>query len=160
MSTLIIISGGLDPIHKGHIELIDKASKFGDVCVILNTDEWLTKKKGKPFMCLEERIHIVSALHKVQHVWTQLDEDETVCKTIEKIVDFFKDPTRQATGKPYGYDAFLFGNGGDRAKLNTPEVDICIKLGVGLVWGLGEKIQSSSDLIKNAKTDLLTITGE
>ena len=158
-NTLIILSGGADPLHKGHIELIEKASKFGDVCFILNTDEWLTNKKGKPFMCLEERMKIMSSLRLVKHVVPQIDTDTTVCKTIEHIVVSRSVDAPEFMDKRFItifpdddplYNAYLFGNGGDRAKLNTPEVDTCIELGVGLVWGLGDKIQSSSELIKNA----------
>jgi len=155
-NTLIILSGGADPLHKGHVELIEKASKFGDVCFILNTDEWLTNKKGKPFMCLEERMKIMSSLRLVKHVVPQIDTDTTVCETIKRIVTYnpldtdFDLVCKTEKGRDH-YQAYLFGNGGDRAKLNTPEVDTCIELGVGLVWGLGDKIQSSSDLIKNAQ---------
>lgn len=152
-----MVSGGWDPVHKGHIELIEKASKFGDVCVILNHDEWLTKKKGKPFMEFAERRFIMEHIKGVRHVIAQLDDDTTVCKTIKYIVEtarkHFTKGGHIYNSQMMPYDAFLFGNGGDRAKLNTPEVDTCIELGVGLVWGLGDKIQSSSELIKQAKQE-------
>lgn len=150
MSTLVMISGGFDCCHAGHIELIERASKFGDICCILNTDEWLTRKKGKPFMCLEERMKIMSSLRLVRYVEPQVGKDDSVCKTIEYITKTYS-KSFPAKGIHHPYSSFLFANGGDRAKLNTPEVDTCISLGVGLVWGLGDKIQSSSELIKNAQ---------
>jgi cytidyltransferase-like protein len=145
MSTLIMVSGGFDPLHRGHVELIERASKFGDVAVILNTDAWLTRKKGRPFMDVTEREYILMSMKHVRRVYRQIDVGDSVCDTIRSIL---KNHPLDSQQMPYR--CFLFGNGGDRAKLNTPEVDTCIELGVGLVWGLGAKVQSSSDLIRAA----------
>lgn len=148
--TCIMVSGGFDPLHKGHVELIRRAAKFGDVYVILNSDSWLERKKGKAFMSFDERRYILEALRDVKMVWRADDTDGSVSSTLKKII----------TSSPAcEYTAFLFGNGGDRAKLNTPEVDTCIELGIGLVWGLGNKVQSSSMLIQRAATDLVTRHG-
>lgn len=103
-------------------------------------------------MCLEERMKIMSSLRLVKYVVPQIGHDDSVCKTIEWITEKFsnEDFIEEMGYYGDGYSSYLFANGGDRAKLNTPEVDTCISLGVGLVWGLGDKIQSSSELIKAA----------
>lgn len=129
----VAISGGMDCVHVGHIRMIREAILHGRVIVILNSDEWLTRKKGKPFMCWEERAEILLNIQGVWGVMKVDDSDGTVCKALEEL-------------KPT-----YFANGGDRKEDNTPEVELCNKLGIGLLWNVGgDKIQSSSELIKNA----------
>ena len=77
MPDIILISGGFDPIHSGHIKLINEAKKYGDVVVLLNSDQWLTNKKGKPFMPIDERISIVRELKMVDVVIEYDDNDGT-----------------------------------------------------------------------------------
>jgi cytidyltransferase-like protein len=136
---IAIVSGGFDPLHVGHIELFNKARKIGPLLVVLNSDDFLTKKKGKPFMPFEERKIIIENLQMVDLVIPSVDEDDTVCATIEKLASLRDE-----------VDAELyFCNGGDRTSgENTPEHRLCEKLGINTVYGLGDKIQSSSWLVK------------
>lgn len=130
---IVAVSGGFDPIHIGHVRMIQDAANYGGVIVIANSDKWLKRKKGFSFMPYEERQEILYSMKGVIDVVEAEDDDDTVCKTLTKL-------------KPD-----IFANGGDRKNINTPEVDLCNKLGIKLLWNVGgEKIQSSSDLVKNA----------
>jgi len=133
---LAIVSGGFDPLHVGHLELIEKSKSISDdVLAIINTDEFLTNKKGKPFMPFVERIKIVQALKPIAFTFKSIDKDQTVCESIKSVYNKHKDQ----------YDEIIFCNGGDRTSgANTPEHKLCEKIGVQLVYGLGDKIQSSS----------------
>ena len=134
MRKISIASGGFDPIHVGHLELFEKTKTFSDeLWVIVNTDEFLTIKKGKPFMPFAERIKIVEAIKWVNKVIPSIDKNQTVIATLEKIV---KNENVQ----------FYFVNGGDRNCSNIPEAKICDKYGIIMIDGLGNKIQSSSRL--------------
>ena len=130
-----IVSGGFDPVHVGHIELFEKAKSLADeLWVILNTDEFLANKKGKPFMPFKERMKIIKSLRVVDLAVPCIDEDQTVCKTLKNL-------KRSA----FATDCLMFCNGGDRTNgENTPEHKICKKIGIETVYGLGKKIQSSS----------------
>jgi|TARA_Y100001963_G_scaffold20188_1_gene25698 cytidyltransferase-like protein len=136
-----IVSGGFDPIHVGHIELFERARELSDeLWVILNTDDFLTNKKGKPFMPFEERRKILKSLRVVDVVVPCIDKDQTVCKTLKKLKK-----TTSITDTE-----LFFCNGGDRTNgENTPEHKICEKIGIKTVYGLGDKIQSSSWLTNN-----------
>jgi cytidyltransferase-like protein len=127
----IAISGGMDPLTIGHVEYIKRASLYGDVIVILNSDEWLMRKKGYIFMPWTERRLVLEAMKYVQLVVGVDDSDGTVCKALEML-------------RPQ-----YFGKGGDRVANNTPESELCEKLGIKVIYGLGEKIQSSSSLVEN-----------
>ena len=130
----IALSGGFDPVHVGHVKMIEDAAKQGQVLIILNSDAWLRRKKGYVFMPWKERAHIMGNIKGVVAVTSVDDRDGTVCEALKR-------------HKP---DAF--GNGGDRKTNNTPEMEVCENLGIELVWNLGgEKIQSSSDLVANSK---------
>ena len=135
-----IVSGGFDPIHVGHIELFERARELSDeLWVILNTDEFLTNKKGKPFMPFEERRKILKSLSVVDVVVPCVDKDQTVCKTLKKLKK-----TTAITDTE-----LFFCNGGDRTSgKNTPEHKLCEEVGIKTVYGLGDKIQSSSWLTK------------
>lgn len=134
----VIISGYFDPIHVGHLEYIKKAKKLGEfLTVIVNSDHQATLKKGKPFMKDVERKQILEAIRDVDSVVISIDRDRTVCKTLEQIV------------RKTECDTIMFCNGGDQNNLTIPEGEVCERLGVQLVDGLGEKIQSSSWLIGN-----------
>ena len=140
---LSIVSGGFDPVHVGHIECFQKAKSLADdLFVIVNDDEFLKRKKGKPFMKLHERIAVVQAFKQVTMAFDSKDEDDTVCKTLEWIHEVFKDR----------YDEIMFCNGGDRTvDGDKPEHRLCLDLGMKPVYGLGDKIQSSSWLISGDK---------
>lgn len=130
----VALSGGFDPIHKGHVRMILAAAEYGDVIVILNSDEWLHRKKGYVFMEWEERAEVVMAIKGVVDVVLAKDDDDTVCKSLEDI-----HPT-------------YFANGGDRKDDNVPEVELCHDLGIELLWNVGGgKIQSSSELVQRAE---------
>ena len=142
-----IVSGGFDPLHVGHIELLNKAKKLsGELVVILNTDDFLTKKKGKPFMKFEERKLILENLSCVDLVVGSVDTDDTVCKTLEDLASL---RTKLPNGEQW--EKLYFCNGGDRTDgTNTPEHLTCQRLGIESVYGLGEKIQSSSMLVSQS----------
>ena len=130
----IMVSGGFDPVHIGHIKMIQEASQWGTVIVAINSDDWLMKKKGYVFMPWEQRAVIMGNIKGVTLVTNVDDTDGTVCNAIQR-------------HKP---DAFA--NGGDRKKENTPEMKLCDELGVQMLWGFGGgKIQSSSWLVDTAK---------
>tara|TARA_R100000664_G_scaffold752_1_gene2178 strand:+ start:33266 stop:33706 length:441 start_codon:yes stop_codon:yes gene_type:complete len=133
---LAIVSGGFDPVHVGHIELFEKAKSLADdLIVIVNTDEFLTNKKGEPFMPLKERMTIIQALKPVKLTIKSIDKDQTVCDSVKFVNEMYKKK----------YDEIIFCNGGDRTSgENTPEHKICEEIGVKTVYGLGDKIQSSS----------------
>lgn|SRR5210317_754009 len=136
---IAIISGGFDPIHVGHIELMEKAKSIADsLVVIVNDDDFLTRKKGKPFMPLKERIKIVRSIKYVDMAIKSVDKDQTVCESLKGL----------ASCKTSN-EKLLFCNGGDRTSgENTPEHALCLDLGIETVYGLGDKIQSSSWLLK------------
>ena len=136
---IIILSGGFDPIHKGHVRMFKETKKIGDVFVGLNSDEWLIRKKNKFFMPFEERKEILESIKFIDSVLEFNDDDGTACSLIQKIYNDF--------GKEYNV---CFGNGGDRTNETTPEVEFCSKNNIEMIWGLGGgKIQSSSNLLKN-----------
>ena len=132
---LVTVSGGFDPIHVGHVRMILEAGMLGDVIIIANSDEWLMRKKGYVFMSYEERQEILYAIKGVVDVVEALDDDDTVCKTLEKI------------------NPDIFANGGDRKEGNVPEYKLCAKLNIKMMFGIGgrDKPQSSSWLIDNMR---------
>jgi len=131
----VMVSGGFDPVHVGHIRMIREAAKYGDVVVIANSDEWLYRKKGFNFMDFTARREILDSIKGVVLVDSVDDSDGTVCEAIRR-----HKPT-------------YFANGGDRGRSNTPEQDVCEQLGVELLWGIGgeEKVAASSELVDQAK---------
>ena len=86
MPDIILVSGGFDPIHSGHIKLINEANKYGDVVVLLNSDAWLPEKKGKPFMPMSERKMIVKHLEMVDDVIEWDDSDGSACNAIQHVL--------------------------------------------------------------------------
>lgn len=139
MKKIIIVSGYFNPLHKGHLEYFISSKAQGDLLfVIVNTDHQRELKGSKEFQKEDERLFIVQHIKEVDQAFLSLDEDRTVCKTLE-----FLD---QQFGKNYD---LAFANGGDQTNQSIPEVPICKALGIELIDGLGEKIQSSSWLLKN-----------
>ena len=136
---VIIVSGYFNPIHKGHIEYFKLAKSLGDLLyVIVNNDQQREKKGSKEFMLEDERMIIIKELEVVDKVYLSIDEDRTVSNTIKKIYD--------ENNLKY---TFYFANGGDQFKGAIPEDKICSELGIKLIDGLGDKIQSSSWILKN-----------
>ena len=142
MQRVILVSGYFNPIHKGHIEYFENARKCGDqLWVIVNSDLQRALKGSSAFQDEEERLKIVSSLRVVDRAYLSIDKDRTVCETIENI---FKSNTTI-------HRKFMFANGGDQDNNSIPEAQICKELGVELVDGLGDKIQSSSWLLNKTE---------
>jgi D-beta-D-heptose 7-phosphate kinase/D-beta-D-heptose 1-phosphate adenosyltransferase len=134
----VVVTGGFDPIHSGHIEYIREAAKLGDVLIVgVNSDAWLTRKKGKPFMNWNERSIIVNELRHVDFVLKFDDSDDSACSLLE-------DLKRSWIGKG---DEIIFANGGDRNNTNNREAKV---EGITFVYGVGgsNKMNSSSDILK------------
>ena len=142
--TIIILSGGFDPVHKGHIRMFKAAKAFpAKVIVGLNSDSWLIRKKGKPFISFNERKEILESIRFIDSVLSFDDQDNTACNLIKDIIEANKEKQNLK---------IYFGNGGDRNQNNSPEVDYCNRNNIDIIWGLGgHKVQSSSDLIKASK---------
>ena len=135
---IVIVSGYFNPIHKGHIEYFYLAKKLADILIVIVNNDFQREIKGSTlFMLEDERKIIVEQLKVVDKVFLSIDKDKSVSKTIEKIYSIYSKD----------YDLF-FANGGDQNNKSIPESNICKHLGVDLVDGLGDKIQSSSWLIK------------
>ncbi len=132
---IVAISGGFDPVHVGHVRYIQEAKKLGDkLIVILNTDDFLTRKKGFVFMPFEERKEILENIKGVDEVIRCIDEDQSVCKTLEML-------------KPD-----IFAKGGDRTIDNIPEVDVCKRNNIEMIFNVGGgKAQSSSELVRKSQ---------
>ena len=134
----VIISGYFNPIHKGHLEYINNAKALADVLiVIVNSDNQRALKGSKEFQNEAERLFIVSNIKAVDKAILSIDKDRTVCKTIELL--------HQQYHKTHD---LAFANGGDQNNQSIPERTICEQLGIELIDGLGDKIQSSSWLLK------------
>jgi cytidyltransferase-like protein len=131
----VLVSGGFDPVHAGHIRMIRHAAEYGGVIVVANSDDWLFRKKGFIFMEWERRVEILNAIKGVVLVDSVDDSDGTVCEAIRRLKPTF------------------FANGGDRGRSNTPEQSVCEELGIELLWGIGgeEKLDSSSELAKKVR---------
>ena len=135
----IIVSGYFNPIHKGHLEYINSAKALADrLFVIVNSDYQRELKGSKEFQDEEERMIIVSNLKAVDQTILSIDKDRTVCETLRKITEEF--------GEEYD---LAFANGGDQDNESMPEGSICEEIGIVLIDGLGDKIQSSSWLLRN-----------
>jgi len=144
---VILISGGFDPVHKGHIECINRAKELADeVWIGLNNDKWLFRKKGKSFMDEQERAFVMNSLKNVDWVYIMNPRDSNDDTAIDFIEASRTRYIREHGELPKGVMAF--GNGGDRTETTTPENSVCDSLGIDSVWGLGDKIQSSSWLLE------------
>lgn len=128
----VMVSGGFDPVHVGHIRMIREAAQHGDVIVVANSDNWLFRKKGFVFMEFNKRSEILNSIKGVILVDSVDDSDGTVCEAIRR------------------HNPDFFANGGDRGRSNTPEQDVCEELGVELLWGIGGdyKADASSTLVE------------
>lgn len=135
--SIVLVTGGFDPLHSGHIEYINQAKQLGRVVVGVNSDEWLTRKKGQPFMSIDERISIMGNLKNVLCAIRFDDLDGSAKDAIKKVREMFPSET------------IIFANGGDRTKENIPEMDTDVD-GVEFAFGVGgeNKINSSSWILK------------
>lgn len=135
----VIVSGYFNPLHIGHLEYFKKSKTLGDfLFVIVNNDLQRKLKGSKIFMTQDERVEIISNLRLVDKTILSIDKDKSVKKTIELIYN-----------KYYQDFDLIFTNGGDQENTTSPEMDICKKLNIKIVDGMGKKIQSSSWLLKN-----------
>ena len=132
MDNIVLVSGGFDPIHSGHIALIKEASKHGNVIILLNSDEWLRNKKGKEFLPFKERKIIMESIKKVVDVISFNDSDKTCLDGIRIILD------------RYPKSKIKFANGGDRNNETTPEKKYCEENNVEMIWGVGGNNKSNS----------------
>ncbi len=133
----IVVSGGFDPLHIGHIRMFERAKKLGDhLTVILNSDKFLINKKGFKFMPYNERKEIILSLSCVDKVIKSIDKDNTVCKTIEKLAK--------------KGEINIFANGGDRKNIqDIPEYLVCKENEIEMAFDIGgTKVQSSSSLTR------------
>lgn len=137
MKKAIIVSGYFNPIHKGHLEYFNNAKASGDVLiVIVNNDLQRHLKGSKEFQKEDERLFIVQNIKAVDHAMLSIDTDRTVISTIRLVHERFGDQYQLA-----------FANGGDQNNESIPEAGVCERLGIELIDGLGDKIQSSSWLL-------------
>ena len=133
----IIVSGYFNPIHKGHIEYFNNAKDLADeLFVIVNSDLQRALKESKEFQKEDERLFIVQNIKAVDTAIISIDKDRTVCASIEAIFETYGDQYQLG-----------FANGGDQDNNSIPEAPICKELGIQLIDGLGDKIQSSSWLL-------------
>ena len=140
MRELVLVSGGFDPIHSGHIYLIQEASKYGDVIVLLNSDKWLREKKGREFLPFVERETIMKSLKNVIDVLSFDDSDKTCVDGISKTIN------------KYPNHKIMFANGGDRNDKTAPDSEkkFCDENNITTIWGVGgeKKSNSSSKILK------------
>ena len=139
---IVVVSGGFDPIHSGHIEYFKAAKLLGDKLIVaVNSDQWLINKKSKFFMSFSERANIISNLSMVDQVIDfEDDEDGSCALALEKIKDLYPD------------DEIIFCNGGDRKEGNIPEMEV---KNITFEFGVGgnNKINSSSEILKDWNFD-------
>ena len=140
MKKIIVTSGYFNPLHMGHMRLMKEAKKMGDLLVVIvNNDEQVKIKGSVPFMAEKERLEIVKGLNYPDKVFLSVDKDGSVSKSLEEISKLYP-------GK------IFFAKGGDRNMSNIPESErrVCEECGLEIVNKVGgEKIQSSSQLLKN-----------
>tara|TARA_B100000085_G_scaffold284285_1_gene316989 strand:- start:635 stop:1084 length:450 start_codon:yes stop_codon:yes gene_type:complete len=133
----VVVSGYFDPIHVGHLEMMKLAKQLGDeLVVIVNNDKQAKLKKKKSFMSEDDRLKIVKAIRYTDAAFISVDEDKTVCGSLEKVRRNYKD-----------YN-IIFANGGDRHSGEIPESKVCKKCDIEMIDGLGDKIRSSSKIVK------------
>jgi cytidyltransferase-like protein len=130
MQKIVVVSGGFDPVHSGHIKLIKEARTLGDLLIVgINSDEWLARKKGRAFMPWQERLCVLNNLSSVDEVYTFDDEDGTACHLLQQVRAHYPD------------SQIVFANGGDRTANNIPEMTVP---GVEFVFGVGGENKSNS----------------
>lgn len=144
MEKIVLVTGGFDPLHSGHISYLNHAEHLGDWLIVgLNSDKWLTRKKGKPFMSWQERMTILDNLHMVDRVIEFNDSDGTACDAIYQVKQMFPE------------SKIIFANGGDRSKENIPEMifdDVDFVFGVG-----GDNKKNSSSWILDEWQNVTTL---
>jgi len=138
---IVLVTGGFDPLHSGHIAYFKAAKLLGDMLIVgLNSDEWLERKKGRAFMPWNERLCVINNLAMVDEVFTFDDEDGSARHFIQQVRAHY--PTNK----------IIFANGGDRTKHNIPEMDI-VDSNIEFIFGVGgdDKKNSSSWILEEWK---------
>lgn len=141
MTTIVVVSGGFDPVHSGHIKLIKEARALGDMLIVgINSDEWLARKKGRAFMPWQERLCVLNNLSSVDEVYTFDDNDGTACHLLQQV------------RAHYPSAKIIFANGGDRTDKNIPEMSFQDS-NIKFVFGVGgfDKANSSSWILQEWK---------
>jgi len=137
---MVIASGYFNPLHKGHVEYLNRSKALGDfLFVIVNNDDQREMKGSAKFMDEKERAHIIFNLKSVDSVMVSIDKNN---RLVENSIEFIHN------WRCNEFDKFIFTNGGDQTAETIGEKEICEKLGIEMVFGLGDKIQSSSWLLK------------
>jgi cytidyltransferase-like protein len=138
MNTIVVVSGGFDPLHSGHIKLIKEARTLGEYLIVgINSDEWLARKKGRAFMPWQERLCVLNNLASVDEVYTFDDSDDTACHLLQQV------------RAHYPNSRIIFANGGDRTDQNIPEMNFQDN-NIKFVFGVGgfDKSNSSSWILE------------
>jgi cytidyltransferase-like protein len=152
-TVIAIASGYFNPVHKGHIELFEKAKEIADkLIVIVNNDEQRELKGSAEFQTEDERCKIISSLRVVDSVLLSIDEDRTVRESLKLLYERYKkrEETTGMSGNPIEYK-LIFVNGGDQFSNEVAERDVCQQYGIYMMDGMGGKIQSSSWLLSEEK---------
>lgn len=136
--TAVVVSGYFNPVHKGHLDLLENAKSLGDLLiVIVNSDKQRELKGSREFMDEQERLRIIESLKPVDFAMISVDEDRTQNATLKEVWTMFSRSFN-----------IIFANGGDQTNTSIPEAETCGFLNIKLVDGLGKKVQSSSWLLK------------
>ena len=142
MEKVVLVTGGFDPLHSGHLAYLKEASKLGDKLIVgINSDEWLIRKKGKNFLPEQERHEILSSIRYVDGCILFNDNDDTAIEAIKNVKMLFP------------FAQIIFANGGDRTSENIPEMvfeDVVFMFGIG---GEDKKNSSSWILKKYEESD-------
>ena len=137
---IVVVSGGFDPIHSGHLSYFKEAKELGMYLIVgVNSDEWLMRKKGYVFMPIEEREEIIKSIKYVNGVNRFNDDDDSAIDLLHKVKYW------------YPSDEIIFANGGDRNESNCRELSV---EGVKFVYGVGgkDKLNSSSEIVEKIRT--------
>jgi len=137
---VIVLSGGFDPMHVGHLRMMQEAAKMAEIVIVgVNSDDWLMRKKGYVFMSHDERREMVQGVRGVSKAMSFDDSDNSACDLLKKVRALW------TTFK------IAFANGGDRTSENIPEISVAEELDIDLIWGIGGgKVQSSSELVADS----------
>jgi len=139
LTKIVLVTGGFDPLHSGHIAYFKAAKALGDYLIVgINSDEWLERKKGRAFMPWNERLCIINNLVMVDEVFTFDDEDDSARSFIRQV------------RAHYPHAKLIFANGGDRTASNIPEMDV-VDNNLEFAFGVGgfDKRNSSSTILEN-----------
>jgi cytidyltransferase-like protein len=151
-TVIAIASGYFNPLHKGHVELFEKAKEIADkLIVIVNNDKQRELKGSKEFQTDGERCKIISSLRVVDSVLLSIDQDRTVRESLKLLYERYKKMEETPIVNPATTYKLIFVNGGDQFSNTIAERDVCQEYGIYMIDGMGDKIQSSSWLLSEEK---------